>query len=194
MRNIRDFADYKYIQCTRVAFPHGNDRSLDGLDIRGVSSNLRLYTYMEGREFMEPVDPRGITPKSINALNLNGKRPDLRQNSRDRLGVSVHRNPQDQLWRYGEFYAAPSQEKGNDNGNSLTREQANQEGNYMWDANKEGGQPLSALTDNYPDLASVMKGKFVRPVTYPNGVFARLILESKATMRIGTGRQMQVIP
>jgi hypothetical protein len=188
VRNIRDFADYKYVQCTRVAFPHGNDRSLDGLDIRGVSSNLRLYTWMEGREFMEPVDPRGITPRSINALNLNGKRSKLRE-SEDRLGTTIHRNPQDQLWRYGEFYAAPSEETA-----SLTRQESYNDTNYKWDANKEGAQPLSALTDNYPDLASVMKGKFVRPVTYPNGVFARLILESKATMRIGTGRQMQVIP
>jgi hypothetical protein len=193
VRNMRDYLDYKYVQCTRVAFPHGNDRSLDGLDIRGVNSNIRLYTYMEGREFMEPVDPRGLTPKSINALNLNGKRPKLRD-SEDRLGQNIHRNPQDQLWRYGEFYAAPSQEVGDKEGNALSRVESEKDENIAYNANKEGAQPLSALTDNYADLASVMKGKFVRPVTYPTGIFARIILESKSTMRIGTGRQMQPIP
>jgi len=192
VRNVRDFVDYKFIQCTRLCFPHGNDRSLDGIDIRGVSPNIRLFTYMEGREFMEPVDPRGITPKSINALNLNPKGDDSLKVVRD--DQSIHRNPQDQLWRYGEFYAAPSLEIGDGKGNSINRTLSKEQGNFEYEPNKEGAQPLSALSDNYPDLASVMKGKFVRPVTYPHGVFARLILESKSTMRIGTGRQMQPIP
>jgi len=166
--SINDFLDYKYIMKTRLHFPFVNERLLTGLDIRGINTQIRFLTKLNGRIMHEVADPEG--------LKLSGAAT---------VADVENYEFEDMRNRRGEFYAAVNYTNNEDAVMSTNA-------SPMTDVKQIDHLASSQLKDDQLSTKIKRERKHVYPKQY-NEVLLHMLFEMTSTLRIGAGRMAEVI-
>jgi len=162
--SLRDFTDYKYFMKVRLNFPYASCRLLSGLDIRGVNAIIRFVTRLNGGMMREVADPKdGLIDEPYQAYQNNAT-----------LAFEDQRN------RRGQFYARLDESFDPSDANTQPDQTANL-----------AASQLVAPTQR--SMKQLREHKHVYPEVYPNGVLLHMIFEFTSTLRIGAGRQAEII-
>jgi len=163
--SLRDFTDYKYFCKVRLNFPYASCRLLSGLDIRGVNAVIRFVTRLNGGMMREVADPKDGPINEPFRLYQAGAT----------VGLEDQRN------RRGQFYAR------------LDENLEPTEDNVTPDKNGVQLAASQLIPPTQRTMKQLRDHEHVFPEVYPNGVLLHLIFEFTSTLRIGAGRQAEII-
>lgn len=166
-----DWLNYFFVMPARLNFPHTDARLLSGLDSRGVTATFSIRTRTNGKQFREAVDASGVTiPRLYEDSPTNLRLQDYMFGT----ATAPYYGTETQLRKHGDFFA-----------NSSTN---NWPEGSIADVDQTYGQ-----SNPVRRLNGASEFKHLVPRTYSQGVQMRTCVEHTSTLRIGAGRQAQVL-